>query len=253
MSVLKIDDINLNYQKSGRKGRTVLLLHGWGQNMEMMSFIADHLKDRFIVYNFDLPGFGKSDEPVRAYSVDDYADLIYEFVTRKKIDNPIIIAHSFGCRIAIRYAYKHPVHKMLLTGAAGVKDRRGLDYYIRVYSYKIAKKILSIKPLQKYRDQLIKKAGSEDYRNTSGIMRETFLKVVNDDVKDLLPYIETETLLVFGENDDATPVSKGKMMEKMMPNAALVIFENDDHFAYINEANRFNMVIDAFLRSDVDA
>lgn len=250
MSVIKIDGINLNYQKSGKKGKTVLLLHGWGQNMQMMSFIADFLKPHFIVYNFDLPGFGQSDEPTRAYSVEDYADLLYEFVTKKKIDNPIIIGHSFGCRIAIRYAYKHPVHKMVLTGAAGIKDKRGVDYYFRVYTYKLGKKILSLKAFEKYKEKFMKNAGSEDYRNTSGIMRQTFLKVVNDDVKDILPEINVETLLVFGENDEATPVSKGKMMEKLMPNAALVIFENDDHYAYINEAQRFNMVVDAFLRSD---
>lgn len=250
MSVIKIDGINLNYQKSGKKGKSVLLLHGWGQNMQMMSFIADFLKSHFIVYNFDLPGFGQSDEPTRAYSVEDYADLLYEFVTKKKIDNPIIIGHSFGCRIAIRYAYKHPVHKMVLTGAAGIKDKRGIDYYFRVYTYKLGKKILSLKPFEKYKEKFMKNAGSEDYRNTSGIMRQTFLKVVNDDVKDILPEINVETLLVFGENDEATPVSKGKMMEKLMPDAALVIFENDDHYAYINEAQRFNMVVDAFLRSD---
>lgn len=253
MSSIKIDGININYQKSGKKGKPVLLLHGWGQNMEMMAFIANHLKKNFVVYNFDLPGFGKSDEPSRAYSNDDYVDLLYEFAKKKKIENPIIIAHSFGCRLAVRYAYRYPVHKMVLTGAAGIRDRHGLGYYFRVYTYKLGKKILSLKPFEKYKEKFMKNAGSEDYRNTTGIMRETFLKVVNDDIKDLLPDIDVETLLVFGENDDATPVSKGKMMEKLMPNAALVIFENDGHYAYFNQASRFNMVLDAFLRSDMDA
>ncbi|MBQ2509289.1 MAG: alpha/beta hydrolase, partial [Erysipelotrichaceae bacterium] len=73
---------------------------------------------------------------------------------------------------------------------------------------------------------------------------------VNDDLKDILPEIDTETLLVFGENDEATPVEKGRMMEKLMPDAALVIFENDDHYAYIHQAQRFLLVLDAFLRSD---
>ena len=250
MSVIKIDGIDLNYQKLGKKGKTVLLLHGWGQNMQMMSFIGKSLKDHFIVYNFDLPGFGKSSEPTRAYSNEDYADFLYEFVQKKKIENPIIIAHSFGCRIAFRYAYKYPVHKMILTGAAGLKDKHGLDYYFKVYSYKLGKKILSLKPFEKYKETFMKNAGSEDYRNTSGVMRQTFLKVVNDDVKDILPAIDVETLLVFGENDEATPVYKGQMMEKLMPDATLIIFENDDHYAYINQAQRFVLVVDAFLRSD---
>ena len=81
-------------------------------------------------------------------------------------------------------------------------------------------------------------------------MRSTFVKIVNEDLKPLLKDIDAETLLVFGEKDDVTPVSKGKMMEELMPNAALVIFEDDDHFAYFHQAQRFNMVLDAFLRSD---
>ena len=94
------------------------------------------------------------------------------------------------------------------------------------------------------------KVGSTDYKNSSGVMRQTFVKVVNDDVKDLLKDIECETLLVFGDKDEATPISKGKMMEKLMKDATLVTFENDDHYAYINEAGRFVAVLDAFLRSE---
>ena len=114
----------------------------------------------------------------------------------------------------------------------------------------LAKKILGIGPLRKYRDILQKNAGSEDYRNSSGVMRETFVKVVNEDVKDILPEIDVETLLVYGENDDATPLRQGKLIEKLMPDATLVVFENDDHYAYIHQPQRFCLVLDAFLRSE---
>ena len=98
----------------------------------------------------------------------------------------------------------------------------------------------------------MKNAGSEDYRNSSGIMRSSFVKIVNEDLTPILKDIPCETLLVFGENDEATPVEKGKLMEKEMPDAALVIFENDDHYAYFHQAKRFNLVLDAFLRSDYE-
>lgn len=250
MSTINIDGIKLYFEKYGTKGDKVILLHGWGQNTEMMAFIGEHLKSHFVVYNIDFPGFGKSEEPNDVWGCEDYTNLIHEFCLKKKIDNPIFIAHSFGCRIAIRYAYLYGAKKMVLTGAAGIRDKHDLMWYIKVYSYKLAKKILSIKPLQKYREILSKNAGSEDYRNTSGIMRQTFVKVVNDDITDLLKNINCETLLVFGEYDDATPVEKGKMMEKLMPNAALVIFEGDDHYAYFHQANRFCLVLDAFLKGD---
>lgn len=250
MSTADIRGVKLHYEKYGSHGRHVVLLHGWGQNTEMMAFIGEGLKSHFIVYNIDFPGFGQSDLPPEPWDTNDYAEFLHEFCLLKKIEDPIFIAHSFGCRVAVRYAYRYGAYKMVLTGAAGIRDKRGLDYYAKVYSYKLGKKILSLKPFEKYKDSLTKNAGSEDYRNSSGVMRQTFVKVVNEDLKDLLPSIKAETLLVFGENDEATPVEKGKMMEKLMPDAALVIFENDDHYAYIHQAQRFLLVLDAFLRSD---
>ncbi|MBO7676418.1 MAG: alpha/beta hydrolase [Erysipelotrichaceae bacterium] len=225
-------------------------MHGWGQNKQMMSFIAEFLSAHFVVYNFDMPGFGGSDDPDEPWGSYEYSEFIHKFCEKKKIEDPIIIAHSFGCRVGIQYAYKYKVHKMCFTGAAGIRDDRGVDYYLKVYSYKLGKKILSLKPLEKYKEKFTKNAGSEDYKNSSGIMRSTFVKIVNEDLKPLLKDIDAETLLVFGEKDDVTPVSKGKMMEELMPNAALVVFEDDDHFAYFHQAQRFNMVLDAFLRSD---
>ena len=250
MSQIKIGGINLHYERYGEKGRPVLLLHGWGQNCEMMAFIGEFLKSHFIVYNFDLPGFGESDDPPETWGTEDYCLFLHRFCEEEDIEDPIIIAHSFGCRIALQYAYRFPVHRMVLTGAAGIRDKRGVDYYAKVYTYKLGKKVLSLKPFEKYRDLFMKNAGSEDYRNASGVMRSSFVKIVNEDLTGILKDIPCETLLVFGENDEATPVEKGRQMEKLMPNAALVIFENDDHYAYFHQANRFCLVLDAFLRSD---
>ena len=250
MSTILVDGLKCNYYKYGERGISVVLMHGWGQNTVMMEHIALFLKDHFVVYNFDFPGFGKSDEPKRAFSVEDYTEWFAHFLNELGVENPILIGHSFGCRVAVRYAYKHPVRRMVLTGAAGVRDKHGIDYYAKIYTYKAAKKLLS--PFKGQLSKLQSKLGSEDYRNASGVMRETLVKVVNDDVSDILKDINVETLLVFGENDEATPLAKGRFMEKEMPNAALVVFEGDDHFAYFNQANRFNLVLEAFLRRDYD-
>jgi len=248
MTVTKIHDVNTNYIKYGEKGRVVLLLHGWGQNMIMMEPIAKHLSDRCQVYNIDLPGFGQSDEPPVSWSVFDYADWLKAFIDYFEIENPILISHSFGARLSIIHASKYPVHQMIITGGAGIKDKRGLDYYLKVYSYKAAKKGLSILGLNKTKEKLMKNAGSSDYRNTSGVMRETFVKIVNEDLSGYLKKIEAETLLVWGEKDEMTPLWMGQKMEKEMQNAGLAVFQGDDHFAYWNQMDRFLKVIDIFLR-----
>ncbi len=247
---IEIAGIRCRYMTYGDKGRPVVLLHGWGQNLEMMAYIAAFLKEWFKVYSLDLPGFGESDEPKRAMSVEDYADWLHTFLTELGVTDPIIIGHSFGCRIAFHYAYKHPVHRMCLTGAAGLRPPHGIAWYLRTYSYKLAKRIIAVSPFKDRLNVLKDNVGSEDYRKAQGVMRETLVKVVNDDVKDLLPHIDVETLLVFGSEDDATPLASGKRMEELLPNAALVVFEGDDHYAYFHQAARFNAVLDAFLKRD---
>ena len=178
MSQIQIDDIDLHYESYGDKGKPVILLHGWGQNTEMMAFIGEFLKSHFIVYNLDMPGFGKSGDPKEAWGSFEYCQFLRNFCETMQIEDPIIIGHSFGCRIAIQYAVHYPVHRMVLTGAAGIRDKRGIDYYARTYTYKLGKKILSLKPFEKYKEELMKNAGSEDYRNSSGVMRQTFVKIV---------------------------------------------------------------------------
>lgn len=245
-----INDTKLNFTKSGDKGKDVILLHGWGQNRIMMEAIENFLSLHFVVYNLDLPGFGESDEPKRAYSVEDYSEFLRAFIIKEEIEEPILIGHSFGCRIALHYALKYPVNRMVLTGAAGIRDKRGLKWYLKTYSYKLGKKVLSLPIFKKQLAAMQDKVGSEDYRNASGVKRETLVKVVNDDVTPFLKDIKTETLLVFGTNDEATPLAKGEMMEKLMPNATLVVFEGDDHYAYFHQAQRFNMVLEAFLKDE---
>ena len=81
-------------------------------------------------------------------------------------------------------------------------------------------------------------------------MRPTFVKVVNDDVTDILPDVKCSVLLVWGDRDDAAPLWMGQMMEKEMPDAGLAVFEGDDHWAYWHQADRFNRVLDVFLKGD---
>lgn len=247
----KINEINTAYIEAGN-GNDVILLHGWGQNKEMMQVIFDHLKDRFHVWALDFPGFGESDEPPVAWGVEDYELFLEDFIHENEIKNPILIGHSFGCRVAIRYAAKNQdnVKKMCLTGAAGIRPKHGLDWQIRTKAYKVGKWLLKATGQKEKLEQMQKNAGSEDYRNAQGIMKPTFVKVVNDDVSPILKDVKCSVLLVWGEFDTAAPLWMGKQMEKEMPNAGLAIFEGDNHWAYWHQAARFNAVLDIFLKGD---
>ncbi|MBR3358312.1 MAG: alpha/beta hydrolase [Solobacterium sp.] len=232
-------------------GRDMVLLHGWGQNKEMMGQIFEHFKDRFHVFSLDFPGFGESDAPAEVWGVPEYAEFLADFIQEFSLEEPILIGHSFGCRVAIRYAAVHPVRKMCLTGAAGIRPKHDLGWHVRTKTYKAGKWLLKVTGNKEKLEELQKNSGSEDYRNAQGIMRQIFVKVVNDDVSGILKDVKCPVLLVWGEFDDAVPLWMGKQMEKEMPDAGLAVFEGDDHWAYWHQAARFNTVLDIFLKEDV--
>lgn len=186
----------------------------------MMKFLQDHLCEHYKVVNLDLPGFGESEEPDHAWGLKEYASAMPELCDYYEINQPIIIAHSFGAHIAFHYALQYPLLAMILTGAAGIRKKHGISYYIRVYSYKFMKK---------WHRQI--QMGSVDYQQASDIMRSVLVKSVNDDITPELAKIKVETLLVWGEQDEQTPLWMGKMMETLMPHATLVTLAKDDHFA----------------------
>lgn len=249
MPQIKINGLNIEVATEGQ-GRDVVLLHGWRQRMIMMEPIYNHLKAHFRVFNFDFPGFGKSDEPPVAWGVPEYREFLEAFCQTFDIHDPILIGHSFGCRVAVHYAVKNPVHKMVLTGAAGIRPKQTWQAKLKIAGYKAAKKAITLVGSEAMLEDFKRKSGSDDYRSATGIMRETFVKVVNDDVSGMLEDVTVPVLLVWGENDEAAPLWMGKQMEAKMKNAGLAIFEGDDHFAYFNQSARFNRCLDVFLKED---
>lgn len=230
-----ISSCRIHYDIQGN-GPVMVLLHGWGQNMMMMQFIQDYFKRRYTVVNMDLPGFGESDEPIEAWGIYEYTNMLKAFLDQQKLHDPILVAHSFGARIALRYAYLYPVSKMILTGAAGIKKKHGLQYYMKVYAYKLRKRF-----------QPNNSMGSPDFVSASPIMKGVLVRSVEEDIRPLLKSISCETLLVWGEEDEATPLWMGRVMEKEMMHATLVTLEEDDHFAYFHQPKRFLAIMEYFL------
>lgn len=246
MSKIKIKGIDCHYILQG-EGADIVLLHGWGQNTTMMQFIQDHCSNRYRTLNIDFPGFGESEEPQVAWSVEDYALFLEELFQQLNIKNPILIGHSFGCRVAFHYAAKHPVKKMILTGAAGLRPKKSLKNKVRVRTYKILKKGLEVVGAKQLQEKLKKSFGSTDYRSVSGVMRDTLVKVVNDDVSELLSKIDCPTFLFWGREDDATPLWMGQEIEKRMKNAGLAVIDHEGHYAYFNQQAIFCRALDSFL------
>ncbi len=240
-----IDGRRVSYIDEGQ-GPELLVLHGWAAPAQTYRLIIDHLSKRYRVVAPDLPGFGASEEPPEPWSVDDYVDFTLKFAQSVGLKAPVLVGHSYGGRIIIklmnRLEQPLKVSKIVLLDAAGIKARHNVWYYVKVYSYKAAKHVLP--PLAK---KMQSKVGSSDYRNASPVMRQTMVRALNEDLTSLLPGIKVPTLLIWGENDTATPLSDGQLMEKSIPDAGLVVLKDAGHFAFAEKWGQCSRVLDAFL------
>lgn len=246
----------LNYDETGNpSGRPVILMHGWGCELSTVRSIARILEPGMHVYNLDLPGHGKSPEPTSVWGVYEYADMVQEFAHSLNISDPILVGHSFGGRLAIVLGSRGFSSKMMLVDAAGIKPKRKLSYYIKVYSFKTAKRVLPLllgkKRGRKALDAWRGKAGSADYRSSSPLMRMVMSKSINQDLTPLLPSIKASTLLMWGENDTATPMRDAKIMEKNIPDAGLVVFKDAGHYSFLDQPGQFRAVTQNFFKNEL--
>lgn len=252
---IEVENMKINYVVSG-EGKDVVILHGWGCEIKTVEPIHKFLEKYFRVYSLDLPGFGASDEPPYPFGGADYARIVDGFLKDMNIESPILIGHSNGGRTSIHLAANRKVNKVILVDSAGVKPKRSLKYYIKVYTYKAMKNIFNLPGLRNHKEEMMekykKRVGSSDYKNSSGVMQKTLVKLVNEDAKNLLSQIKVPTLLIWGEKDTATPVSDAKIMEKLIPDAGLVVFKNAGHFSYLDNLNQFLVVVKEFLKNDIE-
>ncbi len=253
--ITEIKSLKINYECRG-EGETVVLLHGWGANITLFENVMQLMEKKYRVIAMDMPGFGESEEPKEPWCVDDYVDFVVEFLKKFNVESATLLGHSFGGRVIIKLCSLNPapfeIKRVILVDSAGVLPEKTKQQKAKQNRYKLAKKVLSSSIVQKVApdalENLRKKHGSADYNAASPIMRQTLVKVVNEDLTPLMPNVKMPALLVWGSADTATPLSDGQLMEKLMPEAGLAVFEGAGHYSFLEQSDRFNRVIASFLK-----
>lgn len=241
--MFEYEDIKINYLEEGSKNKNaILFLHGWGQNIAMMEPIAKPFYDTHHVVIVDLPGFGKSDEPKTIWELSDYVEMLYNLVKKLDLKNITVIGHSFGGKLALLYALKHPVAKIVLLASPYKK-------YITEEStkLKILKNLKKVPVLNKMANLAKKYIGSTDYKNASPMMRDILVRHINTDISEDVKNIKCPTLLIWGTNDEAVPYEDGVELSKKIPDSGLVTYEGCTHYAYLERLNQTNSVLKSFL------
>ena len=252
--IIEIDGAKINYEVMG-KGKPVILLHGWGANIDAMAPIWMTLKEKYKIYVLDFPGeSGKSSLPPVPWGVPEYGEMVKKFIDGLEIKKPSVIAHSFGGRVTIYLAskYKDLFDKIVLTDAAGVKPKTTMKKKLKKLMFKCGKFVIrTFTPVNKLDDKMKKyrdKHSSPDYKALkSDVMRETFKKVISLDLSGNLKEITRPTLLMWGENDIDTPLYMAHKMEKEIKDAGLIVLKGAGHFSYISNSNEYNIIVDNFL------
>lgn len=240
--VINIKDINVNYIQYGKGKKNVVLLHGWGQNIEMMDPIGKRLENIATITIIDLPGHGNSSEPKTALTIYDYCDIVKELLDKLKIKKPILIGHSFGGRVSICYAAKYGAEKLILLGAPCIRKNTKVSA-----KTKILKGLKKVPGLNKFEGFAKKHIGSRDYKNASPIMREILVNTVNEDLSDCAKKIDCSTLLIWGDNDTEAPLEEAQELEKIMKDAGLIVYEGGTHYTYLEFINPVCNVIKTFI------
>ena len=216
-----------------------MFLHGYLSSKESFYPQINYFSRHFRVTAPDLPGFGGSGTIPAAWSVGEYADWLEGFLKERGIVFPNVIAHSFGGRVAIKCLARGLIDRAVLTGCAGIVKRRTLSYHLKVKSYRLVKKFAPRFAEAKF--------GSAEYRSLSPLMRESYKKIVNEDLREEAKRIARPVLYLNGERDRETPLSSVKILHECTAGSRLAVLKGCGHFAHLDEPLLFNLAAEEFL------
>ena len=251
-----VDGYNVNYKITGDGEETAVVLQGWGTHLGMYDTVADSIHEKYRIIQFDLPGFGASDEPREAWNVDAFADFFLQFMEALGIRKATLIGHSYGGRVIIKLAAREnlpfEITKIVLIDSAGILPKKTFLQKVKIRRYKMIKKLLDVDLVYKLFPEVIdewrSRQGSADYRAASPMMRKCLVMAVNEDLTELLPKIRQDVLLIWGDKDTATPIGDAKIMEEKIPNSGLAVLSGAGHFSFLEQPQTFRNIMRAYFK-----
>jgi len=253
---LQILGIETNYKVAG-KGPVLLILHGWGGSSDSWQKVIDILeKENIKLIVPDFPGFGKSKTPPQAWSVQNFVEWLKEFLENLKIDKFFLLGHSFGGRVAIKFAVNFPekLKALILVNSAGIKPKWGPKETLIFYLALLGNAIFAKNFLKRFKDKarniFYRFFRDRDYGKAKEEMKETMKKVIEEDLFPLLPQIRVKTFILWGEKDNVVPLKYGKMMKEKIENSELIIFPNVRHSPHLEIPEKFSEKIIEILKKN---
>lgn len=246
---INIKGLNIYYKIFGEEktslpaDRRVLILHGWGSNSEKWQKVGRLLAENGIkVIIPDLPGFGQSDKPPKAWCLDDYCNFIKEFIENLNLEKFYLSGHSFGGELAVKYSLRFPekINKLFLLDASCIRTRDLKKKLLYIIS-----KIFRIFSFSSFLRKAFYKfvVGKSDYLSVKGVMRDTYLKVIAEDLSGVLSQIKIPTVIIWGEKDDITPLNDARIISQRIKNSRLEIIPDVGHNPHLENPEELSKLI----------
>ncbi len=238
--------------EAGPGDAPIVVLHGWGAHLEAVGAILAALEGASDLVALDLPGFGESDPPPKAWDAGDYARFVIEFLDELGIESAHLVGHSHGGRVAIVLATdeRERVERLLLVDSAGIRPKRTWRYRRRVAVAKLGRAVAAVggPPGKRLQERMRARVASRDYLEASETMRGTFRAVIAEDLTDRLPQDQrADAARVGRDRDEDTPLWMAHRMEELIPDAGLVVLEGAGHYSYADSPGQFRAVARRFL------
>lgn len=250
---LCVNDLNINYKITG-KGEPLLILHGWGGSSDSWAKVQQIISNKgYKVIVPDFPGFGKSVTPPRPWSIADYTDLILNFVEKINLETFYLLGHSFGGRVAVKFAMNYPekVKLLILCDSAGIKPKKGLLTLIIFWSARIGNAIFTPKHFARFKDGVRNLfyifIRHKDYVKANGVMKETIKKVLDEDLLLDLSRIKMKTLIVWGQADKLVPIKYGRIFKEKIEDSEMEVLPKIGHSPHLEVPDKLSAIILNFL------
>ncbi len=247
--------------------KTLIILHGWQSSKEKWEKVKNNLEEQGIrVILPDLPGFKRETQLSRAWNLDDYIEWLknflkqYEnqsrlFLSEAGFQSFFLLGHSFGGRIAIKFAAKYPekLNGLILVSSAGIRHKRVLLqnlYHRLIFAIARFGRMFSFLPFYQFIRKIFYKfiVRKTDYIQAQGNLKETFKKIIEEDLTQYLSQIKTPTLIIWGEKDKITPLKDAYLMKKEIPNSKLEILKDIKHTPYLENPQILAEKINQFIQ-----
>jgi len=257
---ISVNSLLVNYKVAG-EGEPVLILHGWGGSSDSWIKVQALLaKKGYQIIVPDFPGFGLSVTPANPFSVQDYVDWLNAFIKEIEITygesiRPFyLIGHSFGGRVAIKFANQNPdkIKKLVFCNSAGIKSDPDLSTKIVFTLARIGNAIFSPKILSRFKDSVRSFfylfLRNKDYVKAKGTMQETMKKVISEDLISDLVNIQNPTLIVWGEEDKIVPVRYAYIFQAKLKNSELKVLSEIGHSPHLEDPELLAEIVHSFLK-----